>query len=194
MIRGVGSQHGLGDPMLSHFLTLELHLMGTPVCWQRRRIGYLRKRCGHCPIEEEALKRDKEKAREGGEDFRLVAESFSPAGLQEAPPTAVTSETAGYKYDPRAEEGRLCLTQQSSLDLSLLPTQQQPLPPALSDSDGTATSLSSLEREAIRTRGRPWKCRGADQNNLQQYYPVWIKWKWMTKERNPSLVIKKLEF
>ena len=29
-IRGVGAQHGLGDPLLSHFVTLELHLMGPP--------------------------------------------------------------------------------------------------------------------------------------------------------------------
>ena len=143
---------------------------------------------------------DEEKAREEGEEFRPVAESFrhitksfSDVSLQEALPTAMTSETEGSKYDPRAKEERLCQSQRSSLNLSLLPAQQQPLSPALSASDGTATLLSSLEREAIRTRGHPWKCRGADLDNLQQYHPVWITWKQMTKERK-SLIIKKLEF
>ena len=41
--------------------------------------------------------------------------------------------------------------------LSFLPIQQQPLAPALSAYDGSASSLSSLEREAVRTRGRPWR-------------------------------------
>ena len=110
-IRGVGEQQGQGDPLLSHFVTLELHLQGPPGCWQRQRIGYLHKLCGHCPIEREA----------------------------------VMSEAEGYKCDPRAKGERLCRSQRSSLDLPLLPIQQQPLSPVLSASDGTATSLSSLE-------------------------------------------------
>ena len=85
------------------------------------------------------------------------------------------------------------MAQQSSQDLSIFPFQQQPLPPVLSHDDGSATSLSPLEREAIKMRGHPWKCRGADEENSQQCYPVWIKWKRMSKERK-NLVIKKLEF
>ena len=130
------------------------------------------------------------KAREEEEVYRPVAEGFrrvtlsrSDVSLQEAPPTAVTSEAEGHKCGPRAKGEQLCQSQWSSLDLPRLPIQQQPLSPALSASDGTATSLSSVEREAIRMRGRPWMCCGADLNNLPQYYPVWITWKRMSKER-----------
>ena len=181
-------------------MTLELHLQRPPGCWQRRRIGYLRKRCGHRPIEREAVMRNGGKAHEEEETFRPVAEGFrrvalgcSDVSLQEAPPTAVTSAAEGFKYDPRAEGEQLCLSQRSSQDLPLLPIQQQPLAPALSADDGSASSLSSLEREAVRTRGRPWRSRGADLDNLKQYYPVWITWKRMSKERK-SLVVRKLEF
>ena len=58
------------------------------------------------------MKRDEEedcknKGKEGEkeESYRHVVESFSHVSLQEALPTAVMSEAAGYKYDPRAEEG-----------------------------------------------------------------------------------------
>ena len=84
------------------------------------------------------------KARKEEETFKPVAEgdrsvalSCSDIGLQEAPPTAVTSAA-------EAEGERLCLPQQSSQHLSLLPIQQQPLAPDLSADDGSASSLSSL--------------------------------------------------
>ena len=199
-ICGVGAQQGHSDPLLSHFVTLKLHLEGSPGCWQRRRIGYLRKRCGHRSIEKETVMRNGGKAREEEETFRPMAEGFghvafgcSDIGLQETPPTAVTSAAEGFKYDPRAEGDRLCLSQWSSQDLPLLPIQQQPLAPALSADGGLASSLSSLEREAVRTRGRPWRSRGADLHYLKQYYPIWITWKRMSKERK-SLVVRKLEF
>ena len=92
---------------------------------------------------------------------------------------SVTSETEGYKCNPRAKGERLCQLQQSSLDLPLLTFQQQPLIPALSANDGNVSLLLSPERETIRTRGRPWTCCGADLDILQQYYPVWITWKRM---------------
>ena len=159
-ICGVGAQHGFGDPLLSHFVTLELHLQGPPGYWQRRRIGYLRKRCGHRSIEEEAVKRDEEKASEEvqefrpvAESFRHVAESFSDVNLQKAPPTAVTSETAGYKYDPRAKEERLCQSQRSSLNLSLLPDQQQPL------------SLLCLPATVLQYCCHPWNERPSGQED-----------------------------
>ena len=198
-IRGVGAQHGHGDPLLSHFVTLDLHLEGSPGCWRRWRIGYLCKRRGHRPIEREAVMRTGGEASEAEETFSSVEEvrhvtlSSSDVNLQEAPPTTVTSEAERYKSGPRGQGEQLCISQQSSQVLPLLPIQQQPLLPALSANDGTATSLSSLEQEAIRTRGRPWKSRGADWGNLKQYYPVWISWQWMTKERK-SLVVRKLEF
>ena len=166
-IRSVGAQQGHGDPFLSHFVTLELHLHGAPGCWQWQRIGFLRKRCGHRPIEREAMMRNGGKAREEEKTFRPVAEGFrrvalscSDVGLQEALPTIMASAAEGFKYDPRAEGDRLYLSQRSSQDLPLLPIQQQPLAPALSADDGSASSLSSLEREAIRTRGRPWRIIG----------------------------------
>ena len=124
---------------------------------------------------------EEEVYRPGAEGFRRVTLSCSKVSLQEVPPTAMTSEAEGYKCDPQAKGERLCQLQRSSLNLPLLLVQQQPLSPALPASDGTATS--SLDREAIRTRGRPWMCRGADLDNLQQYYPVWITWKQMSKER-----------
>ena len=40
-ICGVGSQHGHGNPLLNHFVTLDLHLEGPPGRWWRRCIGYL---------------------------------------------------------------------------------------------------------------------------------------------------------
>ena len=126
-IHGVGAQQGHGDPLLSHFVTLELHLQGPPGCWQRRRIGYLCKRCGHRPIKREAVMRNGGKAREEEEVYRPTAEGFrrvtlscSDVSLQEAPPTAVTSEAEGYKCDSRAKGERLCQSQWSSLDLPLL--------------------------------------------------------------------------
>ena len=79
------------------------------------------------------------------EGVRLVALGSSDVGLQEDPPTAVMSAAEGFKYDPRAEGDRLCLSQRSSQNFSLLPIQQQPLAPALSAGDGSASSLSSLE-------------------------------------------------
>ena len=103
---------------------------------------------------------EREVFRPVAEEFRCVTLSCSDVSLQEAPPTAVTSGAEGYKYDPRAKEERLCQSQRSSLDLPLLPIQKQLLSPALSASDGTATLLSSLERQAIRMRGRPWKSYG----------------------------------
>ena len=115
------------------------------------------------------------------EEVRRVTPSSSDVSQQEALPTTVTSEAEGYKSGPRGQGERLCLPQQSSQVLPLLPIQQQPLAPALSAHDGSRSSLSSLEREAIRTSGRPWESRGADWGNLKQYYPVWITWKRMTK-------------
>ena len=110
-IRGVGAQQGHGDPLLSHFVTLELNLQGPPGRWQRRRIGYLCKRCGHRPIEREAVLRNGGKTHEGEEEFRPEAEGFrrvtlsgSDVSLQEAPPTTVTSEAEGYKCDPGPRE------------------------------------------------------------------------------------------
>ena len=190
-IRGVGARHGHGDPLLSHFVTLDLHIEGPPGCWRRRCIGYLQKRCGHRLAEGEAVKRTEEKARGMGEVFRPVEKevrrvtpSNGDVSLQEAPPTAVTSEAEGYISGPRAREidsvhrsSRLKISSLFSLSSSI----QRFLP--LSAHDGSATSLSSLEREAIRTRGRPWDYRGADWGNLKQYYPVWITWQRMTKER-----------
>ena len=176
-IRVIGAQHGHGNPLLSHFVTLELHLQG---CWKRRRIGYLQKRCGHRLIGREAGKRTRGEASETGELSRLVegvrcvTPGSSDVSLQEAPPTTVTSEAEGYISGPQGQRERLCPPQQSSPVLPLLPIQHQPPPPALSPSDGSATSLSSLEREAIRTRGRPWRSRWADKRDLKQYYPVWI--------------------
>ena len=199
-IRGVGARHGHSDPLLSHFVTLDLHLEGPPGCWRRQRIGYLRKRCGHCPIEREAVMRTRGEEREAEEISRPMAEGFrsvalgcSDVGQQEAPATAVTSAAEGFEYDPQAEGDRLCLSQRSSQDLPLLPIQQQPLAPALSADDGSASSLFSLEREAVRTRRHPWRSRGGDLDNLKQYYPVWITWQRMSKERK-SLVVRKLEF
>ena len=109
-IRSVGAQQEHGDPLLIHFVTLELHLEGPPEFWQWRRIGYLRKRCGHHPTEREAVMRNGGKAHEEEETFRSMAEGFrrvalgcSDVGLQEASPTTVTSAAEGFKYDPRAE-------------------------------------------------------------------------------------------
>ena len=112
-----------------------------------------------------------------GETFRLVEEGdrrVTPGnddvGLQEAPPTAVTSEAEGYISDSQAQGVRLCPSQQSSLNLlSLLSLQQHLTLPVLSAHDGSDTSLSSLEQEAVRTRGHPWDYHGADWGNLKQY-------------------------
>ena len=127
------------------------------------------------------------------EEVKRVTLSSSDVNLQEAPPTTVTSEAEGYKSGPWGQGEQLCLPQQSSQVLPLLPIQQQPLAPALSAHNGSRSSLSSLEREAIRTRGHRWESRGADWGNLKQYYPVWITWKWITNDRK-SLVVGKLEF
>ena len=58
--------------------------------------------------DEEKESEEREEFRPVAESFRHVAESFSAVSLQEVPPTAVTSESPGYKYDPRAKKERLC--------------------------------------------------------------------------------------
>ena len=109
-IRGVGGRHGHRDLLLSHFVTLELHMQGPPGCWQRRRIGYLQKQCVHRPTGREAVKRTRGKEREAGklhrpveEGVRRVSPSSSDVSLQEAPPTAMTSEADGYISDPQGQ-------------------------------------------------------------------------------------------
>ena len=108
-ISGVGAQQGHSDPLLSHFVTLELHLQGPLGCWQRQRIGCLHKRCGHHLIVREAVMRNGGKAHEEEEVLRPVVEGFrhvtlscSDVTLQEAPPTTVTSEAEEHKCDPQA--------------------------------------------------------------------------------------------
>ena len=181
-------------------MTLELHLQGPPGCWQRQSTGYLQKRCGHRPTGREAVEKTRGEACETGEFSRLVEEGVrrvtpgsSDISLQDAQPTTVTSEAEGYISGPWGQGERLWPPQQSSAVLPLFSTQHQPPPPALSAIDGSAISLSSLEREAIRTRGHPWRSRRADKRDLKQYYPVWITWQRMTKERK-GLVRRKLEF
>ena len=83
--------------------------------------------------------RTEERAHKTRASFRLVdredrriTPGIDDVGLQEAPPTTVTSEAKGYKSDPQAQEFRLCPSQESSTNLlSLLSHQQHPALPAL---------------------------------------------------------------
>ena len=143
---------------------------------------------------------DEGKARKEGEylrsvveSFRRVAESLGDVSVQEDPPTGVTSEAAGYKYDPQAKEGGLCQLQRPSPNLSLLPTQQQALSCCICQRQYCNIAVFLGTRGHQGERMPPWKSHGADLDNLQQCYPVWITWKLMTKVRK-SLVVKKLEF
>ena len=80
-IHRVGAQQGHGNSLLSHFVTLELHLQGPPGCWQWRRIRYLHKRRGHHPIEREAVMRYGGKVRREEETFGAKAEGFRRVAL-----------------------------------------------------------------------------------------------------------------
>ena len=121
-ICGVGVKHGHRNHLLSHFVTLDLHLQGLP---GRRCIGFLQKRCGHRLAEEGAVRRTEENAREMGESFRpvgeredrLVTPGHDDVDLQVAPPTAMTSEAKGCKSNPQAQEFRLCPSSESSTNL-----------------------------------------------------------------------------
>ena len=200
-IRGVGTKHGHGDPLLSHFVTLDLHLQSPPGRWWCRRIGFLQKQCGHRLGKEGVVRRTEENTSETRASFRPVDEredrrvtpGRDDVDLQEAPPTAMMSAAAGYKSNLQAQEFRLCpFSKPTTNHLSLLSHQQHPALPAPSSHNGSATQLSSLEREAVRTRGHLWDYPGANWGNLKQYYPIWRAWHRMTKERK-GLVVQKME-
>ena len=129
------------------------------------------------------------KAREEGEYFssagrqeNQITPTVGDVGLQEAPPTVMTSEAQGYINSQRADELRLCPISESlqpllsvfsskSLQHPLQQKQHCPIYPAVSAGDGSDTQLSSLEREALRTRGRPWDALGP-RRTLRQCYLV----------------------
>ena len=124
-------------------------------------------------------------------------------GLQKDPPIVMTSEAQGYKSSLRAEKLGLCTSSESlqpllsvlsseSLQQPLSLQQQHPIYPPLSADDGTATQLSSLEREALRTRGRPWDAPGPKRESLRQCYPILRMWHRMTRERK-GLVVRRLD-
>ena len=151
-----------------------------------------------------------EKAHETRENFSptemqeyQITLTVGDVGLQEAPPIVMTSEAQGYKSSLHAEELRLCPLSESlqpllsvfsseSLQQTLALQQHRPNYPALSADDGSATQLSSLEREALRTRGRPWDAPGP-RRSLRQCYPIWCMWHRMSEERK-GLVRRRLEF
>ena len=112
---GVSAKSGPGNEELSDFMTSFLHIEGTPGRWQRRRIGFLQKRCGHWLKEEGEVRRTTEKARKARENFspvemqeNQITITVGDVGLQEAPPIVMTSEVQGYKSSLQAEELRLC--------------------------------------------------------------------------------------
>ena len=114
-IRGVGAKEGPDSQELGNFVTSMLCIEGAPGRWRRRHIGFLQKRCGHHLAKEGAVERT------AGNGSRKEEKDLSPAemlenwitpslrdvGLQEAPPTIVTSEAQGYKYRPQADCRRL---------------------------------------------------------------------------------------
>ena len=113
------------------------------------------------------------------------------------------SEAQGYKYSPQADELALCSSSESlqpllsvyfseSLRYPLQQQQYRQIYPTVSADDGSDTQLSSLEREALRTRGQPWDAPGPRQT-LRQCYPIWRMWHRMSEKRK-GLVRRKLEF
>ena len=210
-IRGVSAKSGPGNEELSDFMTSVLHIEGTPGCWRRRRTGFLQKRCGYCLTEEGAVRRTTEKARETRENFspaemqeNQITLTVGDVVLQEALPIVMTSEARGNKSSLRTEKLRLCPLSESlrpllsflsseSLQQPLSLQQQRPNYPDLSADDRSATQLSSLEREALRMRGRPWDAPGPWGRSLRQCYPIWHMWHHMSEERK-GLVRRRLEF
>ena len=209
--RGVGAKDGPDSQELGNFVTSVLRIEGAARRWRRRRIGFLQKRCGHRLAKEGAVKRP------AGNESRKEEKDFSPAemlenritpslcdvGLQEAPPTIVTSEAEGYKYRLQADCRRLrplpeslqpILSAYSSEPLQHPQQHQQhsQLFPQVSADDGGDKQLSSLEREALRTRGQPWDEPGP-RRSLRQCFPIWRMWNSMSEQRK-GLVRKKLEF
>ena len=210
-IQGVGAKEGPDSQELGNFVTSVLRIEGAPGHWRRCRIGFLQKQCGHHLAKEGAVKRT------AGNESRKEEKDFSPAemlenritpslhevGLQEAPPTIVTSEAKVYKYRPQADCKRLrplpellqpILSAYSSEPLQHPQQHQQhnQLFPPVSADDGDGKQLSSLEREALRTRGRPWDAPGP-RRSLWQCFPIWRMWNLMS-EQHKGLVRRKLEF
>ena len=134
---------------------------------------------------------------------KRITSSLRDVGLQEAPPTSVTSEAEGYKYRPQAnckalrplpESLQPILSAYSSESLQHPQQRQQTsqLFPPISADDGDDNQLSSLEREALRTRGQPWDAPGP-RCSLQECFPIWCMWNRMSEQRK-GLVRRKLEF
>ena len=132
-----------------------------------------------------------------------ITPSLRDVGLQEAPPTIVTSEAEGYKYRPQADCRRLrplpkslqpilSVYSSESLQHPQQHQQQSQLFPPVSADDGDDKQLSSLGREALRTRGRPWDVPGP-RHSLRQCFPIWHMWNRMSEQRK-RLVRRKLEF
>ena len=156
------------------------------------------------------MRRSAGKEREKEENFspaelqkNQITPTVGDVHLQEAPPIVMTSEARGYKYSLQADERALCPTSESlqpllsvfsseSLQHPLQQQQHRPIYPAVSADDGSDTQLSSLEREALRTRGQPWNAPGP-RRTLRQCYPVWRMWHRMS-ENLMGLVRRKLEF
>ena len=109
-----------------------------------------------------------------------ITSTVDDIGLQEAPPMVMTSEARRYKCSLQTNKRALCpLPESLPLHLSVLsseslqhPLQQQQhrlIYPAISADDGSDTQLSSLEREALRTRGQPWDAPGGLYNSATLY-------------------------
>ena len=76
---------------------------------------FLQKQCGHRLTKEGAMRRSVGNESEKEENFspaenqeNQITPSLRDVGLQEAPPTIMTSEAEGYKYSPQADATRLC--------------------------------------------------------------------------------------
>ena len=143
-IRGVSAMGGPDNQELSDFMTSVLCIEGATGRWRRRRIRFLQKRFGHHLTWEGAVRRTAKKAQEEGENFspaerqeNQITSTVVDVGLQEAPPTVMTSEAQGYINSQQADELRLCpisellqllLSVFTSESLQQLLQQQQHLP------------------------------------------------------------------
>ena len=198
-IQGVGAKDGPDSQELGNFVTSVLRIEGAPGRWSRRRIGFLQNRCGHRLVKEGAVRR-MARNESGGEE-----EDFSPAemlkktnnlslrdvDLQEAPPSIMMPEDEGYKYRPQAnckalrplpDSMKPILSAYSSESLQHPQQHQQSkqLFPPISADDGNDKQLSSLEREALRTKGQPWDVPGP-RRSPRECFPILRMWNHMSR-------------
>ena len=171
-VRGVPAKGRTGSQEVTDFFTQELRLPKLAGKWQKRTLHYLRNRCGHRFLEEGAVSKAQEEISSQEESccegLELQADdvSLQQAGtksyaflMTSRPGHPVTSalchRPAGLgaiNTSPASQGDNSSRIVALNTSLSLSIQQQQPFPPPMPKS----LLLSSLEREAIRTCGRPW--------------------------------------